>query len=493
MANITEQDARLRRFERLVQAGVDPYPPYHEFDGLRLRHIVSNPPPEGQHIQTAGRVMRLRRHGGLVFVDLVQDNVRLQHALRRDQVGEIFFNEFLDRTYVGDIIGCEGSIFHTRRGELTVDVESYQILSVCLRPIPGNRGFDGLSDVEQRYRNRHLDLLTNPRTQETLRFRSIIIHGLRSYLLGRGFVEVETPILQSIYGGANAQPFVTRLNATEEDRFLRISPELYLKRLVVGGMERVFEIGRQFRNEDIDVTHNPEFTSLEVYQAYCTYQTMMDLVENLVVEVANQVADGLEVEFQLGSGPTQRIDLSPPWRRVQFMDALELNLEQSPTELTDGELGALLNQHYGRGMESLPRGVRLAKLFDAVVEPRLVQPTIVSDYPRETSPLCRPHRADPTLIERFELFIGGMELANAYSELNDPNLQFEAFRLAELRNHVTQPYDWSYCESLAYGMPPTGGLGLGVDRLVMLLTSQPSIKEVITFPLVREQSSLNTN
>ena len=427
--------------------------------------------------------MAIRRHGRTCFLDLVDDGRRLQCQVRVDIVGGEaydFFRRFVER---GDFVGVRGGMFYTRMGELTLQVEGLSLLSKALYDIP--REWYGLRDVEARYRQRHLDLIMNGGVRELFAARSRIVSGMRRFLDGRGFLEVETPLIQESYGGASARPFTTYVNGLCETRYLQISPELYLKRLVIGGFNRVYTISKNFRNEEIDSTHNPEFTMMEAYQAYSDYNDMMELAEALISGLAAELRGSTRVEYA-----GRELDLGRPWRRVTMHEALRQIAGMDVQAMGDDEIAEALRgvdpESHGRLMRGsgYSRGLFTARLFDSLCQRRLLQPTFVTDYPGETSPLCKPHRGDPALIERFELFIAGMELANAYTELNDPDLQ-ESLLEEAVRGTYAHPRDEGYVEALRHGMPPTGGIGIGVDRLVMLLTGSASIKEVILFPMMR--------
>ena len=438
-------------------------------------------------VSTVGRVLAIRRHGRTTFIDVHDDASRLQCQIRVDVVGEEGY-DFL-RRYVerGDFVGVLGEMFYTRMDELTLKVEDLKILSKVLYDIP--RAWYGLKRVETRYRQRHLDLLLNPEVRDIFVARSRIIGRMRDFFRERGFLEVETPLIQEFYGGATARPFTTHVNCLDEDRYLQISPELYLKRLVVGGLNRVFTVSKNFRNEEIDATHNPEFTTLEAYEAYADYNDVMRLTEDLFTNVASDVWGSLRGEYD-----GVELDFSPPWRRMTMYGALDELADLDVKEMSDEEIQSTLRRNDPHNYQRLisrggyNRGLFVAQLFDHFCQNQLVQPTLVTDYPKETVPLSKAHREDPDLIERFELFVCGMEVANAYTELNDPLLQERLFLeeaergRGEAEAHL---YDEGYVEALRYGMPPTGGLGVGLDRVVMLLTGQTSIKEVILFPMMR--------
>jgi lysyl-tRNA synthetase class 2 len=423
----------------------------------------------------AGRVLGRRGHGKLVFLDLVDRSGQIQLLLSAGRVGPVDLD-------LGDIVGVEGRPTKTRRGEPSVAVDELILLAKTARPLPDT--FHGLVDAETRYRKRYLDLLVNQETRRDFLLRSQVVSSIRGGLDEDGFVEVETPILQPRYGGAFAEPFVTHHNELDVDLYLRIASELYLKRLIVGGLERVYEIGKDFRNEGISYKHQPEFTMLEWYEAYADYRDTMERIERLVERVAREATGGTKVSFR-----GHEIDLAPPWQRIKLVDALE---EQGLWTREEGELRRRLEE---RGTET-EADRTWAQLVDhalsAYVEPALAQPTILHDYPIELSPFARATDEDPTIVERFEYFIGGMELGNAFTELNDSAEQEQRFRdqeaASETGDATAEPGDPDYVEALAYGMPPTGGLGLGIDRLAMVLTGRDTIRDVILFPTLRERT-----
>ena len=478
---VTEE--RLRTIKDLRSRGVEPYPhtyrPSHT--AAEARALCEREGERSQVVSLAGRVMARRKMGKMAFLDLKDGSGKLQVCLRRDLLGDESYS-FLRDIDIGDFVGVGGELFLTKTGEVTVDVARFEILAKSLRPLPEK--WHGLVDVETRYRQRYLDLLSNDDVRRTFALRSRIISATRSFLDSEGYVEVETPVLQSKAGGALARPFVTHHHALGEDLFLRIALELSLKKLIVGGIDRVYEMGRVFRNEGISVRHNPEFTLMECYCAYADYEDMMVLTERLFATVAQEVLGTTRVEFR-----GHQIELAPPWRRVYLRDAVR---ESSGIDFEDYQDAETLHERMlqeGVRVEGLPRRAKLIDdLISTFVEPKLVQPTFVLDYPIEMSPFPKKKRGNDRMVERFEAFIAGLEFANAFSELNDPVDQRERLE-QQLREQVgeedVEVADEEFIEAMEYGMPPTGGLGIGIDRLVMLLTGQDSIRDVILFPQLR--------
>ncbi len=438
----------------------------------------------GHSFRVAGRIMSMRRFGKAAFFHLEDSSDRIQIHARRDKLPEEQFKLF-KKLDIGDIVEVEGELFRTKTGELTISAASLGLVTKSMRPLPEK--YHGLRDKELRYRRRYLDLIMNREVRETFRIRSKIINILRSYFQENGFLEVETPMMQPIVGGATARPFVTHHNALGIDLYLRIAPELYLKRLLVGGFDRVFELNRNFRNEGISLQHNPEFTMLEFYEAYATYEDLMDRTEELFHRIAREVHSSDTVEYQ---GET--IDLTPPWRRITFKDSL-MEIGGLPNEVVESREAAIakLEELGAPAKGDELHGKLLAKLFDLTVEPKLIQPTFVTSYPTDISPLARRNSDDPSITDRFELFIAGREIANAFSELNDPRDQYRRFK-EQIENRgddeeIPPELDEDYVMALEYGMPPAAGEGIGVDRLVMLFTDSPSIRDVILFPQLRPE------
>src|SRR6266540_3745060 len=457
---------------------------------------------EGERIETitAGRILAIRAFGKANFLVLSDGHAKVQAYIRQDSVPELDF-QIYKRLDFGDWVGVEGRLFRTKTNEFTIWASRLHFLAKCLLPLPEK--WHGLTDVEIRYRQRYLDLIVNPDSRRVFETRSRIIAAIRAFMSARGYLEVETPMMQPIAGGALARPFKTHHNTLDMDLYLRVAPELYLKRLVVGGLERVFEINRNFRNEGVSTQHNPEFTMLEFYQAYADYNDLMELTEELLADLARTLLGRDELAYQ---GETVR--LAPPWRRLPFFDALSEALAIPVTPDTDARTLGAAGKRTGR-FDVGPGGVTLAHLvanadvaglwkavFDTLVEPALVQPTFVTDFPIELSPLSKQRRDDPRLVERFELYICRRELANAYSELNDPLDQRRRFEeQAALRARGDEEAHWmdeDFLRALEYGMPPAAGEGIGIDRLVMLFTDSPSIRDVILFPHLRPERGRGT-
>jgi len=484
-----EQRGRLEKLPRIREAGIDPYPARATrtmtvADAL-ARFGRAEDSEEGVKGWLAGRLMSIRLMGKAAFAHIADGSGRIQIYLRRDDLGEEAYEHFRRDIDIGDFIGARGEVFRTRTGEATFRVKEFVLLAKALRPLPEK--WHGLKDVETRYRQRYLDLVVNEDTRRIFTLRSRIISAMRRFLDDRGFMEVETPVLQPIYGGAAAQPFETYHRALDRKLYLRIATELYLKRLIVGGLDRVYEIGKNFRNEGISTRHNPEFTVMELYQAYADYNDIMALVEEMIAYIAQEALGSLRITYD-----GNEIDLTPPWARRSLVEAIAEETGIDILEHPDRE--SLLAQARGLGLMSdvTPTwGKMVDELFSTYVEPKLIQPTFVVDYPLEISPLAKRRPGSQVLVERFEGFIGGLELANAFTELNDPLDQRERFEAQVeergLGDDEAHPMDEDFVQALEYGMPPTGGLGIGVDRLVMLLTDQTSIREVILFPQLRSK------
>lgn len=478
LERITEQ--RLESLRRIRACGVEPYPhSYHPSHTVREAISLFEQQKEAsQQVSLAGRIVSKRSIGKMSFLDIRDGSGKIQLSFRFDLLGQEKY-AFLEDIDIGDIIGATGKLFRTKTGELTLEVSDFVMLCKTLRPLPEK--WHGLADVEKRYRQRYLDLISNEESRRIFVLRSKVVTAVRSFLDSRGFMEVETPVLQPHAGGASARPFVTHHHALDQDFYLRIALELHLKRLVVGGFDRVYEIGRTFRNEGISTMHNPEFTLLECYQAYSDYNDIMRLVEDMFKYVAKEVLGDTKLTRN-----GQTIDLGRPWQRRYLRDAVRefcgIDFEDYP------DAASLRKRMADLGMDVDPskgKGRLIEELISTFVEPKLIQPTFLVDYPVEMSPLAKRKRGADQLVERFEGFVDGMEVANAFTELNDPLEQRERFR-HQLKERVgdeeAEIADEDFLQALEYGMPPTGGLGVGIDRLVMLLTGQQSIREVILFP-----------
>ena len=490
----TVMQARREKLQRLQELGIDPYP--HVFHRTHLAQQIKDhfDELENTEVTIAGRMMSLRRMGKASFAHLEDSSGRIQIYLRLDAVGETAYDVF-KLSDIGDLVGVKGTVVKTRTGEITVQATDYHLLAKTLRPIPvvkekieGDQKivYDAFADKEMRYRQRYLDLIVNPEVRQVFIKRSRIIASMRNYLAGRGFLEVETPILQPLYGGATARPFTTHHNTLDMTLYLRIANELYLKRLIVGGFDAVFEFAKDFRNEGMDRFHNPEFTMMELYVAYEDYFFMMNLVEEMFCQVAQDLYGKNEMIYQ-----GQKIDLTPPWPRVPLFEAIKKETGFDLHGKTLQELRAIADELHISWDETWGEGKFIDEIFSERVEPKLIQPTFIIDYPVSLSPLAKKHRDKPGLVERFEPFIAGKEMGNAFTELNDPIDQRQRFmtqgQLREKGDQEAQPLDEDFLRALEYGMPPTTGLGVGIDRLVMLFTDQPSIRDVLFFPQMRPE------
>ncbi len=488
---------RREELDALRKSGIDPYPYGFERTAYSQDIIGSFKDGEEQRsVAVAGRVLSLRRMGKASFCHIEDPRGKIQIYLRKDDLGEIY--DAFRLMDIGDIVGIEGFVFRTKMGEVSVHARRLQLLSKSLRPLPvpkekvdeqGNKTvYDPFSDKELRYRQRYVDLVVNPQVRETFVKRAKIISSIRRVLDGRGYLEVETPILQPQYGGAFARPFITHHNALDVDLYLRIADELYLKRLIVGGFDGVYEFAKDFRNEGMDRSHNPEFTMLEVYVAYKDYLWMMGLVEEIVSTAAREVNDS--TKLRIGG---QEIDFSPPWKRLTMLDAIRENTGADIRGKGEEELRRIARELHGEVAPADGAGKIIDEIFSEKVEGRLLQPTFITDYPLEMSPLAKRHRSEKGLVERFEVICNGHELCNAFSELNDPldqRARFEEQMRARAKGEEEiQPLDEDFLRALEYGMPPTAGLGIGIDRLTMLLTMQDSIRDVIFFPQMKPESA----
>lgn len=491
--------ARLEKVAGLQKAGLNPYAYQWKSTAhaQQLQEQYADLAP-GEEISTevaiAGRIIARRIMGKLAFFNLQDETGTIQLYLDKKRISETMaavpnaFNTVIKLTDTGDILGAKGTIKRTERGELSIYVNQYEILTKSLLPLPDK--WHGLTDVEKRYRQRYVDLIVNPEVRQTFRRRAQITAAIRRYLDQEGFIEIETPVLQSEAGGADARPFITYHNTLEMELYLRIATELHLKRLIVGGFEKVFELGRIFRNEGVSTKHNPEFTSIEIYQAYADYYDMMELTENIIVNAAQDVLGTLKITYQ-----DTEIDLTPPWRRVTMHELVQEITGVDLNSFEDFESARIAAENAGIGVpeDCKTIGKLLNEAFEQKVEETLIQPTFVLDFPVEISPLAKPHRSKTDLVERFELYVVGRELANSFSELTDPIDQRQRLEAQALKKAAgdleAQGVDEDFLTALEYGMPPTGGLGIGIDRLIMLLTDSASIRDVIAFPLLKSQST----
>jgi lysyl-tRNA synthetase class 2 len=485
---------RLEELKELNKQGVQTFAYSYDIDNYSINIKNNFEQYENKTVKIAGRLMAIRRMGKASFAHIQDNEGKIQIYIKKDDIGDYYdVFKLLD---IGDIIGIEGFVFKTKTGEISVHSKSFSLLSKSIRPIPipkettdehGNKVIhDQFTDKELRYRQRYLDLIVNPEIKEVFKLRSRIITEIRKYLDGNGFLEVETPILQPLYGGAAARPFTTHHNALDIDLYLRIADELYLKRLIVGGFDGVYEISKDFRNEGMDKSHNPEFTMLELYVAYKDYIWMMSYVENIISFISKNIFNTTEFEIE-----GNKINFNPPWKRISMVDELK---NKTGLDVLTASKEELIKTIKGNGVEikgSESKGKLIDTLFELTIQPELIQPTFVIDYPVELSPLAKRHRDKKGLVERFEGFVNGREICNAFSELNDPIDQRNRFedqaKMREEGDDEAHQIDEDYVRSLEYGMPPTAGLGIGIDRLVMLLTNQPSIRDVVLFPQMRPQ------
>lgn len=474
---------RRQKLVELQEKGSDPFNIVkYDVDCKTIDILSQYEAFEGKKVSLAGRLMSKRGMGKSSFCDIQDRDGRIQLYVRINEIGEAPYEEF-KKLDMGDIIGITGEVFKTKMGEISVKIDHYELLSKSLRPLPEK--FHGLKDPDTRYRQRYLDLIVNPEVRKTFIIRSKIISGIRRYMDARGFLEVDTPILNTIPGGAAAKPFITHHNTLDLDMYLRIAPELYLKRLIVGGLDRVYEIGRMFRNEGMSIKHNPEFSMMELYQAYTDYHGMMELAENLISSVAQEVLGTMIISYQ-----GQEINLTPPWNRLSMTDAVKQYAGIDFSAIHSDEEARAAAKDKGLHFDGKPvKGEILNLFFEEHVEPNLIQPTFIMDYPVEISPLTKRKPGHPELTERFELFITGREFGNAYSELNDPIDQKERFvaqvKKREAGDEEANMMDDDFIVALEHGLPPTGGMGIGIDRLIMLLTDSFSIKDVLLFPTMK--------
>lgn len=475
---------RLEKVKKLRELGIEPWPEQKKVDHTCAQVIAEFKEGNEQQYTVAGRLLNIRVHGKTAFAHIQDSTGKLQVYLRADVLGEQAFEVFEHLVDIGDLIWCTGTVFKTKTGEVSLRVGSYTLLSKSLHPLPEK--FHGIADIEIKYRQRYLDLITDPATRERFVNRSHIISSIRRFLDDRGYIEVETPMLHPIAGGAAARPFVTHHNALHDDFYLRIAPELYLKRLVIGGLDRVYEINRNFRNEGVSTRHNPEFTMLEMYTAHVNYQYAMDLVEELLRTLAQQITGSLQLPYG-----DMVLDFEKPFTRISIKDAVMQYGKLTEKEISRETIDDVLLKNNIKHLKNALYGEKLLALFEHFAEPHFIQPTFAIDYPIETSPLAKRDPKNPDYAPRFELFIAGMELSNGYNELNEPFDQAARFKeqvaAHAAGNEEAHQYDADYVEALEYGLPPTAGIGIGIDRLVMLLTNTRSIKEVILFPTLKKR------
>ncbi len=479
-----EHEIRLKKVDQLRGLGIEPWPAAKEVDSTCAGVVENFVEGEENSYALAGRIVSKRLHGKTAFVHIQDRTGRLQLYIRKDTIGEEAFNLFEQFIDLGDIIWVKGSSFKTKTGEITIRVEQFILLSKCLHPLPEK--FHGLSDIETIYRQRYLDLIANPESRERFFKRSVIVKVMRNFLDDHGFIEVETPMLHPIPGGAAARPFVTHHNALDTDLYLRIAPELYLKRLVVGGFERVYEIGRCFRNEGLSTRHNPEFSLAEFYIANKDYHFMMDFIEKIFKAIAYKVNGSLQLTYN-----GIDIDLSKPFERLTMKDAVKKYAQLTNDDLSPEQIDGTIKKKGLQASKEWSTGAKLFLLFEELVESQLIQPTFIIGYPIEVSPLSKRDSENPDIAARFELFVVGQELANGFNELNDPMDQAQRFReqvaLKEAGNEEAHFYDADYVLALEHAMPPTVGAGIGIDRLAMLMTDTTSIRDIILFPTLKKK------
>ncbi|OGP32107.1 MAG: lysine--tRNA ligase [Deltaproteobacteria bacterium GWC2_42_11] len=480
---------RIKKLEDLRNCGVNPYPNdskvkdttqdiVDKFGSLSKEELDA----KNDTVIVAGRIIAIRDFGKASFIHIQDRKGRIQAYIKKDIIGDEAYNLY-KHIDIGDIVGASGRVFRTKTNELTIEIKGLRLLTKSLRPLPEK--WHGLTDIETRYRQRYVDLIVNPDVRDVFLKRTKIIQLIRQFLNDMDFIEVETPMMQPIPGGATAKPFKTHHNALGMDLYLRIAPELYLKRLVIGGFERVYEINRNFRNEGISTQHNPEFTMLEFYLAYATFEDLMDMTEEMIASIAKEVCGTLKIEYQ-----GREIDLTPPWQRISVKDAILKYSDAGEVIFTDKKKAIAFAKGLGlKILEDLSHGKIIAEIFEYVAEPKFIQPTFVTHYPLDVSPLSRKTEKDPTTVDRFELLVAGREIANAFSELNDPIDQKERFihQLKEKAAGDEEAHlmDDDFIKALEYGMPPTAGEGIGIDRLVILLTNSASIRDVILFPQLK--------
>jgi lysyl-tRNA synthetase class 2 len=483
---------RIEKVEKLRAMHINPYPIRYEREHTAAEVLAQHRDDAPVTARLAGRIRSRRPMGKASFTHIEDLSGTIQLYFRQDVLGDEKY-ELFKLTDLGDIIGVSGKTFRTKTGEVTVEVNDFSLLAKCIRPLPvvkekDGKVFDEFADKELRYRQRYVDLIVTPKTKKDFILRSRLINGIREYLISKGYLEVETPMMQAIPGGAAARPFITHHNALDIDLYLRIAPELYLKRLLVGGFEKVFELNRNFRNEGISTRHNPEFTMLELYEAYADYNTMMRLCEDMISTLAQKLLGAMAIDYQ-----GEKIDFTPPWTRITYLEAIKKYAGIDFHSIGTDEEAREAAQAIGVKIEEPLSKWKVAEfVFEERVEKHLIQPTFVLDYPTELSPLAKSREDNPDFVERFEPYIAGREIGNAFSELNDPFDQRKRFedqvRMREAGDDEAQMMDYDYLNALEYGMPPAGGMGIGIDRLVMLFVDTASIKDTILFPLLRPET-----
>jgi len=479
---------RIEKIKELEKNSIEPYA--YSFDKndqaseiLDKYKELKNEEKTNEIASVAGRITRIRIMGKALFADIQDQNGKIQLYIKSDEIGEDLYKIFTKLIDIGDVIGAKGAVFRTKTGEISLWVKNYKLLSKSLRPLPEK--WHGLQDIEIRYRKRYLDLIANPGVKETFVKRAKIISAIREFMNKKGFVEVETPVLQPLYGGAKARPFKTHINAWSLDMYLSISPELYLKRLLVGGFEKIYIISKNFRNEGTDKFHNPEFTMFECYQAYADYNDMMKLLEDMIAYIIKKINIGTIVDYQ-----DKKLHFKKPWQKMTMVKAIKKYVNIDVGKLSDDDLKEFMTNNNIEYEGDYKRGLAISHIFDELVVDKLIQPVHITDHPIETTPLCKPKRGNSSNIERFESFVNGMEITNSYSELNDPILQRKLLKeQAEQRTmfEESHPMDEDFLNAIEYGMPPAGGLGIGIDRIVMLLTNSSTIRDVILFPTMKPE------
>ena len=484
-------DFRIQKLNNIIESKINPYPSNYNRTH-KINYVVNNENTLlDKEISIAGRIVSLRNMGKVSFINIQDDGSKIQLFIKKDNLIENLYNDLVKKIDIGDIVGCKGELFYTKTNELSLRANDFTMLAKSIRPLPNLKEKDGkvffsFDDTELRYRKRYLDIIANQHVKDVFVKRAKIINAVRSYLNNDGYIEVETPILQPLYGGANAKPFKTYHNSLNQDFYLRIADELYLKRLIIGGFEKVYEISKNFRNEGIDKNHNPEFTMLEFYSSFSDVERMMDFTENMLKNVVSTISSDKIVEFK-----GQKICFNESFSKVDYFKIIKKESGINIENVKLSELKNFLTKNKIEITKSSNKFNLLDKIFSIYVEPKLIQPTFVYNYPIELSPLAKKKKNSPNIVDRFELFIGGMEIANAFSELNDPidqrNRLKEQSNLRDLGDDEAQTLDEDFIEAMEYGMPPTGGVGLGIDRLCMILSSQDSIKDVILFPTLKSE------